>query len=573
MQTISKAGARYFRFSLLAVASCFAGGLAHANPAGPINVQGLAGPPVQLGNVLNVTTNLPRSIIEWQKFSIGAGEATRFFQPDAASTVLNRVIGSGSAIDPSVILGTLWSNGRVFLVNPSGITFGAGSVIDTAGFLASTLGLSNADFLAGRFSFTDTPGAGAIRNDGAIATPAGGYVYLVAPSVENNGVITSPGGEIILAAGKSVELVNAGTTDLRVQITAPDNQAVNVGQLIAQGGSIGIYAGLIQHKGTANANTAVVGESGKIVFRATKDVTLEAGSRISASGPQGGSVTIQSETGTTLVSGIVEATGNQSPLPQGEGKGEGGVGKGGTIQILGERVGLIGNAEINASGETGGGTVLVGGDFQGKNPDVQNAWRTYFGPDAVVKADAIRSGDGGRVIVWADDITRYFGSLSARGGNESGNGGFAEVSGKRLLDFNGKADLGAAHGTGGNLLLDPLNITLAAVLASPISGFTPGVDQVYDFTDDVLATSIMDVRAGGSFSGVTAGTTITLQATNDILVIDPFDLATATGAGNVSLALQAGNNVGVNAVITASGTGSLSLTADDPAGTASNNVG
>jgi len=169
-----------------AVASCFASGyplLVHANPNGP---QVVAGSAVfnQAGKTLNIT-NSPGAIINWQGFSIAADEVTRFIQSGANSAVLNRVIGSGA----SNILGQLLSNGRVFLINPNGVFFGAGAVVDVAGLTVSTLGLSDADFLAGKFKFTDQIGAGRIVNQGAIQTAAGGQVYLVAPNVENHGIL------------------------------------------------------------------------------------------------------------------------------------------------------------------------------------------------------------------------------------------------------------------------------------------------------------------------------------------------------------------------------------------------
>ena len=80
---------------------------------------------------------------------------------------------------------------------------------------------------------------------------------------------------------------------------------------------------------------------------------------------------------------------------------------------------------------------MVGGDYQGSNAGVQNAFRTYVAPQAKIKADALQQGDGGKVVVWADEITRYYGSISAKGGSQGGNGGFVEVSGKGWLDFNG----------------------------------------------------------------------------------------------------------------------------------------
>ena len=223
---------------VFAVASCFSSGhvlLAHANPTGAQVVAGSAAFN-QVGKTLNIT-NSNGAVINWKGFSIGADEVTRFLQSGANSAVLNRVIGSGA----SNILGQLLSNGRVFLINPNGVFIGGGAVIDVAGFTASTLALSDADFLAGKFKFTDQIGAARIVNQGTIQTASGGQVYLIAPDVENHGVITSPNGEVILAAGKSVELVNPASPDVRVELTAPENQALNVGQIVASAGRVGIY--------------------------------------------------------------------------------------------------------------------------------------------------------------------------------------------------------------------------------------------------------------------------------------------------------------------------------------------
>src|SRR3954470_6160334 len=172
----------YLRYKVvtLAVAAALGGEIARAAPVGPVVINGQVGFSQQ-GKTLSVT-NTPGAIINWRSFSVGKDETTRFIQQSASSTVLNRVTGA----DPSKILGVLQSNGRVFLINPNGIVFGAGAQIDTAGLVASTLNLSNQDFLAGRLRFTDTVGAGNITNQGAIKT-SGGEVYLVAPSVENSG--------------------------------------------------------------------------------------------------------------------------------------------------------------------------------------------------------------------------------------------------------------------------------------------------------------------------------------------------------------------------------------------------
>src|SRR5512139_2624463 len=102
----------------------FGGQAARANPLGGTVVNGQATFNTS-GNTLTVT-NTPGTIINWQGFSINANEVTRFAQQSAASTVLNRVVTN----NPSVILGTLSSNGQVYLVNANGIMFGAGSTVD-----------------------------------------------------------------------------------------------------------------------------------------------------------------------------------------------------------------------------------------------------------------------------------------------------------------------------------------------------------------------------------------------------------------------------------------------------------
>ncbi|MDP2144718.1 MAG: YDG domain-containing protein [Gallionella sp.] len=492
-----------------------------------------------------VITNSPGAIINWQSFSINAGESTRFVQSGPTSSVLNRVIGA----DPSVILGTLTSNGRVFLINPGGILFGQGARIDVAGLVASTLNLSNHDFLAGRLDFVGDTLAGKVENRGSITTPSGGSVYLVGAGVANSGIISSPQGDVILAAGQSVKIFDSSTPGVRVELTASDNAAINLGEILAQSGEVGIYGATLRNAGIINADQVVQDASGKIVLRAKRDVTLAAGGRISASGEQGGVITIQSETGVTLASGTVEAKGTGTPASTG-----------GTVQLLGNRVGLIGT-DVDVSGTAGGGSVLVGGDYQGGNSSVQNAAATYVSADATIKADALDSGDGGKVIVWADDVNRYYGNISARGGVQQGDGGFAEVSGKNNLVFDGHVDLRASGGRTGTLLLDPLNLTIQAA-APDVNGDTVAGD---DLNAALNTPNIFFADYAGNNSVITTGQVVTqlntadvtLQATNNITVAAAID-ASGNAVGK-ALTLQAGNDVIINAAITTASVGGGSL--------------
>ncbi len=507
----------------VAVAACFASPAAWAAqavlPAGGVVNSGLVSPFAYKDNTLTITSQSNASL-NWQTFSIGPNGKVNFVQASAANAVLNRVVGT----DPSMILGALQSNGRVFLINPNGILFGAGAQIDVAGLVASTLNLSNADFDAGRMRFIATPGAGSIVNRGAITAAPGGNVYLVAPNVENHGIITSPQGEVVLAAGKSVELVAAGTPNLRVQIDAPDNEALNVGQIIANSGRIGVYAGLIRNSGEIRADGVVTGAGGAILLKATRNITIDTGAALSANGngaATGGSVALQAGD-TTLVSGSIEATAAE--------------GAGGSIQLLGNQVGVIERAVVNASGGSGGGSILIGGDYQGKNENIKNARAVYLGNEARVMADATRRGDGGKIILWSDEVTRALGTLSARGGLLGGNGGFVEVSGKQWLDFRANVDTSAPRGATGVLLLDPKDLDINDAGGAT---YNPGVNNL--FANNSGGTSVILASGAGSVSAQVAN--VVLQASNDITFSSPVNIANA----GTTLTAAAGRAININA--------------------------
>lgn len=460
---------------------------------------------------LNIT-NTPGAIINWQGFSIGAGETTRFIQQSSSSAVLNRVVGP----DISSIQGLLQSNGRVFLINPAGILIGPSGSIDTAGFVGSTLNMQNADFLAGKLRFSGDASSGTIINQGWIRTSYGGNVLLVAPRIENSGLIQTPGGELILAAGQKLTVSSLDQEGVQFEVQAPADSVVNVGKLLADGGAVGVFAGSIKHSGDIRANALVRDEAGKVVLKATGDIQIAAGSTTSASGGTGGTVTIESGMGHSRVAGQVLATGAQ--------------GKGGGIVVLGERVTATDGALINASGATGGGQILLGGDYQGANTAVRNATTTFVGANATLLADATDKGDGGRIIVWGNENTRFYGSLSAQGGSQGGNGGFAEVSGAQNLIFDGIANLGAPKGALGNLLLDPLD--LYVVGTGGVDSATGGartsaiIDEATDFPSN--AVTVSPTTLAGIAGNVTLFASRYMRIGNDITLTTPGQSLTAT---------------------------------------------
>src|SRR4029079_6161968 len=131
-------------------------------------------------------------------------ESVRFSKPNSSSMALNRVVGG---LGPSEILGSLTANGRVFVINRDGILFGPRAVVNTAGCIATTSDIKNADFMAGRYNF-NIPGRpdASIVNQGRITATSGGFAALVAPGVRNSGTITATLGTVALASGNSFTL-------------------------------------------------------------------------------------------------------------------------------------------------------------------------------------------------------------------------------------------------------------------------------------------------------------------------------------------------------------------------------
>ena len=114
---------------------------------------------------------------------------------------------------------------------------------------------------------------------------------------------------------------------------------------------------------------------------------------------------------------------------------------------------------IDVSGDSGGGEALIGGNFHGAGSEV-HAQNTKVGK-AVISADAISRGNGGKVAVWSDGNTKFAGSISARGGALGGDGGQVETSGHSVHVADGATVVTlAAKGKSGNWLLDPTNITI-----------------------------------------------------------------------------------------------------------------
>jgi len=326
---------RFVRRSCVAAVCCALAAPALGNPTGPTVVNGQATFQVN-GKTLTVT-NTPGAIINWQGFSISADELTRFMQQSPVSAVLNRVVST----NPSEILGRLQSNGRVFLVNPNGIVFGPGSQVDVAGLVASTLSLSNADFISGRQVFSGAGNEGRVIHHGEIVTPAGGKVYLIAPQVENNGIIRSPSGEIVLAAGSTVRLVDSNFPSIQVEVSA-SGKDLPLGGL----GSGNVFAYLVKQSGVASASGASVGDGGRVVLKSAGEVELAAASRTGSSGATGGSVGVEAPRIVVAYGGSIDVSGMQG---------------GGRAVLVGQVMRFSGSIDARATRSGSGGFVEVSG--------------------------------------------------------------------------------------------------------------------------------------------------------------------------------------------------------------------
>ncbi len=496
--------ARRRRWLLSIVAGSLLAGYGSITPANPLAPTVISGQVDMLrqGSELTIT-NSPNAIIHWDSFSIAPGELTRFVQQSSSSSVLNRITGQ----DPSQILGTLQSNGRVFLLNPNGILFGAGAQVEVGGLVASTLAITNQDFIAGRQRFNAGPVAGAVNNLGRITTPSGGQVALIAPMVGNSGLITTPRGEVMLAAGRSVQLADTTNPNLHVVLSADSDEAVNVGQVVAAGGRINIFGALIQQRGRLSADSVVAGEDGRILLKSRRMTVLETGSVVSATG----------------------------------------TGSGGDIQILGRQVALAGNARVDASGDQRGGSVLIGGSYRRSDPRVMNADQAWVDCDATVAADARIAGNGGRIVVWGERTAQVYGLLSARGGSQSGDGGMIETSGRWLDTAGMRIDASASRGRAGSWLLDPYDINITND-SPPLS---PGIVGIIDPNSSGGTTTI----AASTISAASAD--VILEATHDI----NFSGEVNIGAQGVALTARAGNDINVYAPISTNG-GDITLAAN-----------
>ncbi|MGU7784559.1 GLUG motif-containing protein [Burkholderia sp. PU8-34] len=314
---------------------------AHGLPTGG-QVSAGQGSIAQSGPAMTINQSSPNLSINWNTFGIGATESVTFVQPNSSAIALNRVLGT----ETSQIYGRLAANGQVWLLNPNGILFGVGAQVNVGGLLASTLNLSDADFLAGKRIFTGN--GGTVVNQGTLSVSDGGYVAMLGGHVSNEGVIQARLGTVALGAGNQISLDFAGDKLLNLQVDqgAVSALAQNKQLIQANGGTV-----LLTAKAADALLNTVVNNEGVIEAQ-----TIDTHS---------GTIKLLGGGGTVTVDGTLDAS-----APNG--------GNGGAIETSGEHLKVADSARITTAapyGQTGQWLIdptdytiaASGGDMTGAN--------------------------------------------------------------------------------------------------------------------------------------------------------------------------------------------------------------
>ena len=416
---------------------------AHAGPQGG-NVTGGSGTINHSGNQTTIQQNSQNMAIDWSSYNVGVNERVLYNQPNSSSLSLNRILDNA----PSNIQGRIDANGQIILINPNGVFFSPTSVINVGGIIASGLDMSSDDFMNGDYIFKHIPGTeGKVANSGLINAATGGHVTLLGKQVKNDGLIVANLGMVNLAAGKTAVL-RFDDSVIGIEITEGvlqdelglDPAVLNSGTINAEGGQVLLTASASQDVFSqiisvdlVQATSVVVNADGSYTFGRGADVVntgdidvsnyaenavqptemriVLLGENVTHSGTlkadningDGGDIELHARDTTLLTEDSLTSA-------RSEANGQGGV-----IKVLGDIVGVTDQSMLDASGANGGGEILVGGDFQGKNESIRNARFTYVSTDSRLMADALQQGDGGKIINWADDTTGFYGTASARG--------------------------------------------------------------------------------------------------------------------------------------------------------------
>lgn len=515
------------RAAVCAVLCLLGPGFASANPVGLSSpTSGVSFSGVGTSNV-TITSSALRSLVNAQGFDIGANESTSVLQ--AANAAMFVRIGS---LNPTNILGNLTAAGTLILMNPNGVFFGPGAQVNVNGLIASSLNLTDTDFMNGRYAFQGTAANGLVRNEGQIAGgPLG--VYLLGPNVTNNGVITSPGGHVALAAGTTVYLSDrADGRGFLVEVRAPAGEALNLGRLTADGGQVSMIGQLVTQSGLVQANT-VQRQNGVIKLVAGDQARLTSGSRTIA---DGGEVSVSGRI--IEQQGLVQSIGTPA--------------QSGRVELIAtEQVNLRAGSQTIVSG--GAGEVIDGGTIAAMATNPVNGTVTIESGAVLDLSGGAQGGHGGEL--WLGGVSVPASPTFIGSANTGFDAGILRtVPRTRTVTL---ADLtsGTARSYLNFYAMDDLTVSLPATgfnlstrsITPALDGTTARAGTLRFFAGNNLIVTPATLQ-NGSRTPVTSTNTVNPWnlvglAGNDIVFQTPASQTSVWSTGKGSITLQAGRDI------------------------------
>ncbi|MEM9907572.1 MAG: CHAT domain-containing protein, partial [Cyanobacteria bacterium P01_D01_bin.44] len=469
----------------------------------------------------------------FQNFQPNNGEIVNFLAEPSIQNIFTRIVSG----NPAVIDGLLQisdSQANLFLLNPAGVILGPNARLNLPASLTlttadgigfedgwfSAVGSNHYAALVGdptAFAFTQAQ-PGVLLNEGALTLAPGQSLTLLGGTVINTGELSTPGGNITITAvpGEQIVRISQAGRLLDLEIAEHTSQPSTVGLNAPR------FTPLMLPTLLTNGD---MGHATRLVANADGTVSLT-----------NSTLAIPTQPGTAIVAGAINVS---NPRVSEAGVSNADVSNtGGNIAVLGNQVGIL-EAHLEASGLSGGGNILVGGDYQGQGL-TPRATQTFIGEAVAIAADAQIEGNGGRIIVWADNTTQFWGQVSATGGLNSGAGGFVEISGKENLIFRGSVDVTAADGVSalGTLLLDPDNIQI-------IDGVMTGDDGELADNQILAGDGSGDFTLSeGVLENLLSSANVELQANDNIVVNDLSDnqLTFTPGPGSITWTADADQN-------------------------------
>ena len=524
------------------------------------------------GTSMTINHGTLNGIVNWHSFSIPQNHSVHVNQ-DRSAALLNRVTGN----DPSHIFGSLSGQGKFFLVNNAGVLFGPSASVSIGSLIASTLSITDQDFLAGNYRFDNPGNAGSVVNQGSIVT-AGGYTALIGPKVRNDGTIVASSGQVALGAGDrvSLDLIGDGLISINVDQAAFNASVVNTGLIDASGGTVMLKASsanalldtVINTSGVIRANS-LVERNGEIVLDGAGKVqiagVLEAG---------GGNIEIAADAslniGSTVCCVVTQVVSSSQEISAGSvtigggasvistpGDGTQTVSTPGTLLVRGGTV--SGGVGLFHNG-TGAQTITAG------NLELRGGTGTNTG--AFINSNA---GGDQNIIVSGGTIAITGGAAGT--GNRAGMvaTGNQTIAGDPHIVLTGGAGGGSGNAsnnvfvqaTGDDTKLQKINaatITLTAGTGTDASATLNAARQVIATTGDVSLLGsaglggLNGARIGGIGGNVLGPTNLTLTVGGHLL------LRGGTAAG-VSLG-SSGASTQANSIAVTAATGNITLQSD-----------